>query len=292
MQNPKKWLTRAGVLLFLLGFFLPCITVSCSGMPGDALSLYDLASMPSQVLSFGQFMLYLALIGMLAVIVFSFLPAVNEQQEKTFFWAQAGSLTGSVVFLCLPLLLLQSQVNRANSGLGMIQIHAEAGAFVVFLGVAAAVGGLVWQATESGVAPLARVPLQWGHADPQPAAPAQVWGNVAAYPPQPAAFQMPQPLFTSVYLEVIEGDLSQRVIPVTSGDFHIGRGSDNDWRISDSSVSRLHLRLRFAEGTWFLQDQQSSSGTYVNGQPVQATRVHTGDEIRIGGTSFVFRDRG
>lgn len=69
----------------------------------------------------------------------------------------------------------------------------------------------------------------------------------------------------------------------------IGRGSDCNLRITDRAVSRHHARIRFAQGNWYLQDQGSSGGTYVNGSRVNATTLNEGDRIQIGQTEFIFR---
>jgi pSer/pThr/pTyr-binding forkhead associated (FHA) protein len=69
----------------------------------------------------------------------------------------------------------------------------------------------------------------------------------------------------------------------------IGRGAGNHLQLADLKASRQHARLRFAQGMWFIQDQNSSGGTFVNGQRIQATRLNPGDQITIGDTAFIFR---
>ena len=56
----------------------------------------------------------------------------------------------------------------------------------------------------------------------------------------------------------------------------------------DSSVSRSHAVLRFAQGNWYIQDQESRGGLFLNGQRIQAGRLSEGDRISIGGQVFVF----
>ena len=70
--------------------------------------------------------------------------------------------------------------------------------------------------------------------------------------------------------------------------FQIGRGSGCDLRLPDRAVSRRHARIRHAEGGWFLQDLDSSGGTFVNGQQVGAVRLNAGDRVRIGPNTFTF----
>lgn len=73
--------------------------------------------------------------------------------------------------------------------------------------------------------------------------------------------------------------------------FTIGRSASSSLRIDDPAVSRQHARFRHVEGTWFIQDAGSKIGTHVNGQPVQAAQLKTNDQISIGTTIMIFRER-
>lgn len=85
-------------------------------------------------------------------------------------------------------------------------------------------------------------------------------------------------------LLVLSGPLAGQTFPIPGPDVMVGRGAGCGVRIPDPFVSRRHLRLRFADGSWFVQDQGSKSGTMVNDQPVTATRLNPGDIIAIGDT--------
>lgn len=69
----------------------------------------------------------------------------------------------------------------------------------------------------------------------------------------------------------------------------IGRGRSNDVQLEETTVSRHHVVIRPARGRWFLQDQGSMAGTFVNGRRVSATGLQDGDRIRVGSTEFEFR---
>jgi hypothetical protein len=84
----------------------------------------------------------------------------------------------------------------------------------------------------------------------------------------------------------VEGPSIQQVIQLASNNLSIGRSQECDIPVSDPAVSRLHARLRYAQGGWFIQDQGSKSGVLVNGAPVSAARLNSGDQICIGNTIF------
>ncbi|MBN1807618.1 MAG: FHA domain-containing protein [Planctomycetes bacterium] len=66
----------------------------------------------------------------------------------------------------------------------------------------------------------------------------------------------------------------------------IGRKSDSDIVIQDTTASRHHSRLEVIDGVWHLRDMNSSNGTRLNDQPISVIAVSNGDAIRIGKTVF------
>ncbi len=71
--------------------------------------------------------------------------------------------------------------------------------------------------------------------------------------------------------------------------FTIGRGAGSNLVLNDPKVSRKHVQLRFANDAWFIQDMESSAGTFVNGRRVNGQRLSNGDQIQIGNQAFTFR---
>ena len=66
---------------------------------------------------------------------------------------------------------------------------------------------------------------------------------------------------------------------------HIGRSSDNDIQIKDSSVSRRHLEIIKKENRYFIKDLRSTNGTFVNGEQISSDmeiEVEQGIPIVIG----------
>jgi hypothetical protein len=280
MNTPGKWLGRGGALLVLLGFVLPVMTVSCGGLAdyGQSFSLMSLASYADEALLYG------APLGMLAALVFSFLPAFNASQALQYLIAQAGGIVVSVLSLLIAILTFYNQVSQ----FGVLDITPEFGAFFLIAGYILALVGLVLQWMEKPP----NVPVRNTQEQYQYQSGAYPPGNAYAptmQVPAPAVPAFAEAAYSGPHLEVKRGNLSLSIIPLTKDDFALGRGSQNDMQIPDPKVSRQHMRLRYAQGYWFLQDQDSSTGSFVNGAAVQATRLNPGDEITIGDTSFIFR---
>jgi hypothetical protein len=102
-----------------------------------------------------------------------------------------------------------------------------------------------------------------------------------------AASSPPLPV-SGARLELLQGN-APAVIHVHGTNFVIGRSRRSHLQLNDNQISGTHARLRFAQGSWFIQDQGSSNGTYVNGQRIQAQRINDGDQITMGETTYVFR---
>jgi serine/threonine protein kinase len=63
----------------------------------------------------------------------------------------------------------------------------------------------------------------------------------------------------------------------------IGRTHGNDVVLNGPTVSRRHARLTFRSGQWYLEDLNSSNGTYVNNVRIsRPAPLMEGDELRFG----------
>jgi class 3 adenylate cyclase len=94
-------------------------------------------------------------------------------------------------------------------------------------------------------------------------------------------------LDTQAWLEPATG---QKV--AVQGNCSFGRAVGNTVVLPDDKVSRRHAMVH-AQGTneFWLVDLGSANGTYLNGRRVaQPCRLSNGDEIRIGGHAFSFRN--
>ncbi|RDG28953.1 FHA domain-containing protein [Oceanispirochaeta sp. M1] len=66
----------------------------------------------------------------------------------------------------------------------------------------------------------------------------------------------------------------------------IGRDKKNSFVIEDGMVSRFHIEIQQVRGSYFIQDRNSSNGTWINGKKITAgkyIKLKQGDTLRIGG---------
>jgi uncharacterized RDD family membrane protein YckC len=68
----------------------------------------------------------------------------------------------------------------------------------------------------------------------------------------------------------------------------IGRSSSCDIVVNDTSLSRLHLRLENRADRFFLIDNNSSNGTYLNRRKITEALLKDGDAFMTGRVHFVF----
>ncbi len=84
-------------------------------------------------------------------------------------------------------------------------------------------------------------------------------------------------------------DLVGQVHEVTRHRVNIGRTQDNDLRIVDPTVSRLHAMLSLRGGEAMLVDANSRNGVFVNGIQVRYAKLEDGDLVTFGTVRYRFR---
>jgi len=73
------------------------------------------------------------------------------------------------------------------------------------------------------------------------------------------------------------------------GGIFLGRGDDNGIRINDTSVSRRHARIFSTPDGYFLNDLQSTNGSFVNDIPAHGpTPLADGNHVRVGNCIYKF----
>lgn len=94
---------------------------------------------------------------------------------------------------------------------------------------------------------------------------------------------------TSATLLAIRGPLTGARIDLLDEVVTIGRSSRLSLSVNDATVSRNHARLRRDRLGWIIEDLESSSGTWLNGDRLsEPTHLKKNDEIRIGHSIFLF----
>ncbi|MGH2933536.1 MAG: FHA domain-containing protein [Gaiellaceae bacterium] len=68
----------------------------------------------------------------------------------------------------------------------------------------------------------------------------------------------------------------------------IGRSPDCQVFLDDVTVSRRHAAVVNREGRWFVEDQGSLNGTFVNRRRVESAELSDGDELQIGKYRLTF----
>jgi hypothetical protein len=269
----KQWFIRIGALLLILGFFIPVMSVSCTGLVETKQSV-SLASLAS---TFQQSVLYLFLIGALAVLFLSFLPQAIGLSRQTIWWSElAGTAIGLVSIFVVVISLSNDlgQIGMSTSPeIGALALLAGYG--LVGYGLAATWKDTQHPAWEGGSAP------ERGYREPS-----NDDGLTGPVRHHPGTAEV------SYWLEIVKGELKGSTVVIDKDIFYIGRNQENDLVFSsDPSVSRRHLRLRFDDGVWWIQDTKSSYGFVVNGKQIYAGQLHSGDRIQVGNNEMVFYSR-
>lgn len=89
---------------------------------------------------------------------------------------------------------------------------------------------------------------------------------------------------SEVSLTFPDNDGIPQTVAVDRGRISFGRGSEADLRFADTGLSRLHATLYSENGRVWIVDENSTNGSFVNGQPVapNGTPLNNGDKIKIG----------
>ncbi|MEM7437198.1 MAG: GGDEF domain-containing protein [Myxococcota bacterium] len=90
-------------------------------------------------------------------------------------------------------------------------------------------------------------------------------------------------------LIIIYGEDMGRRVHVGTEPLIIGRSPQCEIQIDQESISRNHCRIRHHEGEFRVRDLDSTNGTYVNDDLVEAEgRLRHGDQLKVGRTILKF----
>jgi pSer/pThr/pTyr-binding forkhead associated (FHA) protein len=80
--------------------------------------------------------------------------------------------------------------------------------------------------------------------------------------------------------------VSGQPIDVVKDQTVVGRDPSCEIVVADGSVSRRHARLERRGGIWWVVDQGSANGTYLNSLRVAEQALKNGQELRFGALAF------
>ena len=81
-------------------------------------------------------------------------------------------------------------------------------------------------------------------------------------------------------------------LEITKDRAMVGREPGCDVVVSDGSVSRKHAMLELRPNGWFVVDQGSANGTFVDSQRITEMELRNGHELRFGGMAFTIEVEG
>lgn len=86
--------------------------------------------------------------------------------------------------------------------------------------------------------------------------------------------------------------VSNRKIPISTPVCSVGRLDSNEIVIGDDkSISKHHFTISIEDSSYFVEDANSSYGTFVNGEKIaEKTKVTDGDVIKAGNSMFWFTE--
>jgi pSer/pThr/pTyr-binding forkhead associated (FHA) protein len=85
-------------------------------------------------------------------------------------------------------------------------------------------------------------------------------------------------------------DNRQPALWVVEKRYHIGSASENHLVLTEPGIDQVHAKLVQENDKYFLKDNNSSTGCFVNGRRVTHKEVLPGDMIRIGNTEIIVLD--
>jgi pSer/pThr/pTyr-binding forkhead associated (FHA) protein len=102
-----------------------------------------------------------------------------------------------------------------------------------------------------------------------------------------------QLVLKEAWIKVEAGFRPGREMVLDKNEMTIGRAESCDLGLfGDSSIDGVHARIERQGESYFLADAGSEGGTFLNNRRVtQATKLHAGDLIRVGGSVLMFGER-
>jgi hypothetical protein len=149
---------------------------------------------------------------------------------------------------------------------------------------------VAWEPSEGGEPPIAAPAAVPAYPPADPAGPPRRPGEKAGAvrPPGSDTESIPPDVAAQMGLARQTVVLSEgpRRLEFEQGRVVLGRGRQVDFQVDDPNVSRRHAVVYLEGGRLFLKDLGSTNGTLLNGRPVTAGPLSSGDVITVGATEI------
>jgi signal transduction histidine kinase len=89
-------------------------------------------------------------------------------------------------------------------------------------------------------------------------------------------------------LEVVRGELPDKIRFLRPRSYTLGRARHNDLVFNERSISKLHARIAYADGRFFVEDAGSLHGVYVNASKVRRAELVSGTHVQLGNLTLKF----
>lgn len=97
--------------------------------------------------------------------------------------------------------------------------------------------------------------------------------------------------YSDTIIKVMSGAMRGSEIPIKAPVVTLGRATEADIQIRDTLISRAHCRLSWDKGIWYLEDLNSTNGTWMVGRKVEKKVIlPLKTSVRVGNTLFELYD--
>jgi signal transduction histidine kinase len=93
-------------------------------------------------------------------------------------------------------------------------------------------------------------------------------------------------------LEVIRGELPEKIRFLKPRPYSIGRARHNDIALNEPSISKLHAHIDYQGGHFYVEDAGSMHGVYVNATKIRRSELVPGAQIQLGNVTLKFSPLG
>ena len=89
-------------------------------------------------------------------------------------------------------------------------------------------------------------------------------------------------------LEVVRGNLAEKIYFLRPRSYSVGRARHNDLSLAEPSISKAHARVAYEDGRFFIEDQGSLHGVYLNAAKVDRAELSSGAQLQLGNVTLKF----